>query len=119
MQFVGVDTISIFGKSAMNARAMFAEKQLAKKVAVTIHALVALTKIVMNVTHIIPDLRRLQMVKITIELSCEEDICGDCEFLRSDTGFVFCHYFIEGNLNKKGNYFIRLPECKQAEVKDE
>ena len=76
MQFVCMDTISILGKSAMNARAMFAEKQLAKKVAVTIHALVALTKIVMNVTHIIPDLRRMRMTKIaieTLEIDCKKN----------------------------------------------
>jgi len=64
VQFVCMDTISILGKSAMNARAMFAEKQLAKKVAVTIQRM-RMTKIAIETFEI--DCKKNNMPQVPIE----------------------------------------------------
>jgi len=61
------------------------------------------------------------MAKIAIELSidCEKETCGNCNFLDCSfsRGFI-CKVFHE-EVTEKDGAFMRLPECKQAEVKDE
>ena len=60
------------------------------------------------------------MAKITVEINCCKTTCEpNCHRLH----FYFPDNWVCGVFNKtikqNGNSFLRLPECKQSEVKDE
>jgi len=66
------------------------------------------------------------MKKIVIKINCGETTCDNCEFVYGTaSGFTpFCGQFDDCEtgssvLTRSGGTFMRLPECKQAEVKDE
>jgi len=59
------------------------------------------------------------MAKIAIEINCGKATCGACNssWYHMARG-AMCGVFNK-ELKTKGNSLMRLPECKQAEVKDE
>jgi len=66
------------------------------------------------------------MKNIVIKINCGETTCGNCEFVYGTaSGFTpFCRRFDDCEtgssvLTRSGSTFMRLPKCKQAEVKDE
>ena len=59
------------------------------------------------------------MAKIAIEINCKTTTCNNCAHLNYHKMMGFaCKIFCKP-VKSKGSSFYRLPECKQAEVKDE
>jgi len=58
------------------------------------------------------------MKKIAIEINCKQDTCHNRNHLNINKSMGFmCKVFCK-SVTEKGTSFLRLPECKQAEVKD-